>query len=79
MITALINVLVALIPLIVAKLLEKDDHETRYPKDLTRFDAALAGRDADALTLMFDRLRIPASPGGDLGGPGYPAPAERQL
>ncbi|PLX49133.1 MAG: hypothetical protein C0613_08400 [Desulfobulbaceae bacterium] len=40
-----------------------------YKSDTQRFDRALADRDADDLSRLFDELRRPTTGDGDPGGP----------
>lgn len=60
---------------------QEEKRNPTYEKDAAKFDLALAGRDADALSAAFDELRVPAAAAGDgdPGGPDDPAAAERQL
>jgi len=52
----------------------QDDAQRREREDVENMDQALAARDGDTVTRMFDELRTPKSPDRP-GRPGDPPPA----
>ena len=72
MIGSVLKLAVLLVPLLLEYLLPKEDENT-YETKIKNFDAALAARDVDALTIAFNRMRVPQKPAGNGGDPFGPA------